>query len=146
MLRTKKAIIPIFALAIIGIAIFSNGVYAYNKLEPESATILEGFSVTFTFESSAFKNKNLTYNVENEYGSVVDTGTFQTDSQGKGTFSITFDDAGHFTVKVLNGSTVLATSNVEVIDIISIIVPILMLVIMITVVFKVMEMIEKELK
>ena len=146
----KKTIL--LAIPILAIVLFASGglhfVKATATLSPDEVSTLKGFSVTFEYKNPANASTTLYYRVKDSSGTVVESSNFDTDANGEGTFTVSFDSSGEFTVQVGNSdfSKVYATATVHVIDLIAIIMPILILVIMLTVVFNVADEIQGILK
>ncbi len=145
--RKLAVFIPIFTLTLI--MIFSTyPVLSASVITPKEVNTLANFSIQFTFKDPNYASTTLGYRVLDDSDAVIESGTFTTDANGEGQFTITFNDAGEYKVQVYNttDSTVIATAYVHVIDVIGLIMPIIMLIFMLTIVFRVVEVVQKELE
>ncbi len=143
----KKLIYAVLPFAVIFVVSISPLLCA-STITPKDVNVLTGFSVNFTFKDPNYASATLGYKVLDSTGAVIETGTFTTDANGEGQFSVTFNDAGEFKVQVYEtvNNTVLATAYVHVLDIIGLIMPILIIIITLSVVFGIADAIIKEIK
>jgi len=143
-MKKSLYLLPILVVAILS----SSPLFATAVISPKDVTILPNFSVKFTVKDPSYTSTTLYYKVYDSNNIEYESGSFTTDSNGEGSFQVTFNEGGTYTVKVYNDSsysTVIATAYVEVMDIVEILWPFLAITLTLGIVMSLFKVLNKDL-
>lgn len=132
----KQKIFSIFLFALVMTSVVGFvAAGSTGKISPESPTVIAGFSQSFTVSNlNASETYTITYTATGGSENTIET--IEADTDGTIQFSFTPDESGTLKVKEASG-IVVASTHVEVFDIVSFIMPFVVLIIVISVINKI---------